>query len=535
MERSGSKDFFVLEETTLPFGPFPDRGLFENFMVGALKVLLPDRDAEYQDRLIADVWKSQPNATMGFVSRFEALLRELGREDTSMPPFRSTRILGAEFVQAIKNSVPGKFEAGYAAILTQVVPPAFLEEDIGLLTSANLKCLAALFELAGIMRVPAFDIYVWQSDDTRLDTVHALLRAAAYVYDLPAERLAAEARQVITVGESLRDDRQIMSFMDILPNVDVAEVDWSRASNCGIDMNLVEGLVHHPSQWVQRLAALFINERLQGVTRRSACERMLATGTGNTLHWAAALTAELADGWEVLVRRLGGPDTAGLHYLFENLKEQGCIIGPSHLEVLEKGLVDRGAKTAVSAARWCEATASSDDTWLVDLLRTASSYWVENEEPYPEKGGTVPDSPREAVLRTLCRISPPPYEELVKLAGDSRSDVKNAAIDGVVGLARGSSAEKSRLVDSIMAKRFSAGQCEKLLDGSISYRTEELSNLCNLCRDQDPTYRLIAVRRVLTHPGVDPDEALATAEAMKGDENGNVRDAVHQFLDRETG
>lgn len=535
MKRSGSKDFFVLEETTLPFGPLPDRGLFENFMIGALSVLLPDQDAEYQDRLITDVWKSQPGATMEFVSRFNTLLRQLGREEASGPLFQSNRFLDAEFMKALKNSVPGKFGAGCAAILTEVVPPAFLKDDTGPSTSANLKCLAAFFELAGIMRVPAFDVYVWQSDGTRLDAVHALLHAAAYVYDLPAERLAAEARRVIAAGESLRDDQQVMRFIDILPNVDVSEIDWSRARNCDIDMTLVEGLVHHPSQWIQRLAALFINELYQDITRRSACERMLATGTGDTLHWAAALTAEVADGCEVLVQRLGGPDTAGLHHLFENLKEQGCTIGPSHLAVLEKRLLDRDVKTAVSAARWCEATASSDDMWLVDLLRTASSYWVEYEEPYPENGGTIPDSPREALLRTLCRISPLPYGELVKLARDPRNDVKNAAIDGVIGLAIYSSAERSRLVDSIIAKRFSAGQCEKLLDGNISYRTEELSNLCNLCRDQDPAYRLIAVRRVLTHPGVDPDEALATAEFIRGDDNGSVRDAVHQFLDRKTG
>ena len=86
-----------------------------------------------------------------------------------------------------------------------------------------------------------------------------------------------------------------------------------------------------------------------------------------------------------------------------------------------------------------------------------------------------------------------------------------------------------------MAKRFSAGQCEKLLDGRISYRAEELSNLCDLRRDQDPAYRLIAVRRVLTHPGVDPNEALAIARIMKGDDDGNVRDAVHQFLDKGAG
>ena len=383
IERSSTKDFFVLRELKLSFGslPDPDRGVFENFILAALKSLLPNQDAEYQDRLVAGVWESQPDATMGFVSRFSALLKELDREDALSPRFRPAR-----FFQAFKFSTPDKLEAGCAAVLTKVVPSAFLADEVGPSPRTGLKYLAAFFGLAGIMRVPASDVYVWLSDDTRLDAVQALLRAVAYVYELPAERLAAEARQALAVGESLRRDEKKHTVLDVFPDVDVDEVNWNRASELDIDMGVVEGLVHHPSQWVQHLAAVFINERLHGAARRSACERMLVTGTGDTLYWAAALTAGLPDGCELLLHRLGGPDTAGLHHLFNRLKEQGWRMAPSHLAVLENGLVNRGPKTAASAARWCEDTASSADTWLVDLLRSATSYWLENEEPYPESG-----------------------------------------------------------------------------------------------------------------------------------------------------
>ena len=528
MERSRTKEFFVLQDLKLPIiGPLPDRGIFENFLHGALKLLLPDQNAEYQDRLIDNVWKSQPNATMEFESRFRTLLKELGREDASSPTYPS------RFFESFKFSRPDKFDKGYAVVLTEVVPAAFLKHDAGPPLATGLKCLAALFQLAGIMRVPADDVYVWLSDDTRLDGVHALLRAAAYIYELPAERLAAEATQATVVGESLRQEWNTKSLLEVLPIVDVAEVDWSRASEFDIDMRVVQGLVHHPSQWIQRLAALIINERLEGAARRSACERMLAAGTGDALHWAAALTAGLPDGCAVLLRRLSGPNTAGLHHLFASLKEQGCRISPSHLAVVEKGLLHCGAETAVSAARWCEATASTTDSWLVDLLRSASIYWLENEEPYPDNGGIVPDSPREALLRTLCGIAPPTFEELVQLASDQRSDVREAAIDGVIGLAGDFSDQRLTLLESILAKRFSPSQCEKLLDTSVPYRSDELSRLCQLCGDEDPAFRLVAVRRVLTRREMDREKALAAADCMRRDKNGNVRDVVHHFLDRE--
>ena len=527
IERSRDQDFLVHRDSKLPFGPFPERGIFENFMLGALKSLLPGQDAEYQDRLIADVWKSQPNATLGLVSRFEALLRDLGREDSSSPLFRS-----AGFLEAVDLSIPDKLGAAYAAVFTDVVPPAFLREDAGPAPETGLKYLGAIFELAGIQRVPVNDVYVWLSGDSRLDAVHALLRTAAYIYRLPAERLAAEARQVIAFGESLRRDGKAMRLLNPLPDVDVGEVDWSRANEIVIDMELVEGLVHHPSKWVQHLAALVINERLHGAARRSVCKRLLENGTGHSLHWAGALTAELSDGCDLLVNRLRGPDTAGLHHLFENLRSQGCRIKPYHLTVLEKALVNRGAKTAVSAARWCQHAASSDDAWLVELLRSASSYWLEHEEPYPKSGGIVPDSPRETLVRTLCDIAPLAFEELVNLTKDPRSDVNDAAIDGVIGLAGKSWDEKSRVVESIVAKRFSSRQVEKLLDSGIPFRSEDLSTLCALCKDREPAYRLIAVRRVLTHPAMDPKKALAAADSMRGDDAGNVRDAVHHFLDQ---
>ena len=530
MERSRAKDFFVLRDMKWPLGPLPDLGIFENFMISALKSLLANTDAKYQSRLIAEVGKSKPNVSIGFVSRFEALLKDLGLENTANPWLRSTR----RFMEAVDLSAHKKARKAEATLMTEVVPSAFSDNNSDPAPQLEFKYLAAFCDLAGIMRVPWIDAYVWLSDDTRLDMVHVLLRAAAFVFELPPERLAAETRQVITTIESLRQDGKEQDFLGLLPKVDVAEINWNRAATAEFDLdtNLVECLIHHRSQWVQRLSAHFIDARLHGAARRCACERLLAAGTGDALYWASALTFELSDGCELLVHRLGGRDTAGLHHLFKILTKRGCQITPSHLQVLEKGLFNRGAKTAKAAARWCQNTASRGDTWLVHLLRSASSYWVEHEEPYPENGGIVPDSPREALLRTLCRIEPPAFEELVGLTVDPRSDVGDAAIDGIIGIANDSSEEKLRVVESIVAKRFSLRQCEKLIGSSVRYDSEELLKLCELCSDQDTSFRMVVVRHVLTHHDIDPEKALAVANSMRSDDDGNVRDAVHQFLDR---
>ena len=529
IDRSEEKDFFVRRKLISPFAPVPERGVFETFVLAALQSLLPNRDAQYQERLVGRVWKSQPGASIDFISRLEALLVGLGRENLSRPQSLSERLYPpAGF------SIPEEFYSAEEALLTDVVPSAFAGAPEGPSLRTPLKCLSALFLLAGIMRVPVRDVYVWLSDGTRLDAVHTLLRAAAQVFGLDAERLAAEATQTIATVDACRRDGTRCTTLDVLPNVDAPEPDWTRVAGLAIDMELVEGLIHHPSEWVQRLAAQFIDARFDGDARRSICERLLAEGTGDALHWAAALTYELPDGCELLIRRLGGPDKPGLHHLFENLKHRGYRMTPSHRTVLENRLTNSDVRTATAAAHWCQDTASSADMWLADLLRSASAYWRQNEAPYPTRGGAVPQSPREALLRTLCVIAPPTFEEFLEQTGDPRSDVRNAAIDGIIDLAADSSDEMSRLVESIVAKRFSSRQCEKLLSSDVPYRPEDLSSLCELCSDQDPSYRLLAVRRVLTHPSIDPAMTRTMTDSMRHDDDGNVRDAVHRLLDRRT-
>ena len=370
---------------------------------------------------------------------------------------------------------------------------------------------------------------VWESDPPALGAVHELIRAAAQVFGLPADRLAAEAGAALEAVESLRGKGARKSVLSVLLDVDAAEVDWDRAKRTDIDAGTLESLVNHPSQWVQRLATLFLDERLEGTGRLAACERLLASVTGEAFYWTAALTTTLPDGCELLLGRLRERAEAGLHHLFDRLRETRRPATQADLPALENGLLRCDAKTAVAAARWCEATASHDDTWLADLLGQATSHWLEHEEPVG--GFTVPDSPRAALLRTRCRVESPNLDELVELAGDARRDVCDAALDGMVGLAAESAVERASLVECILRGRLPAKQCEKLLGSTVPYSTEDLTALRGLCRSPDAKYRLVAAERLLAHPGMNPAEARAAADAMKTDPDGNVRDAAHRFLD----
>ena len=524
--RSRDDDFFVLASKPLPWR-LRDQSVFQEFLIGALRRLLTGKDAHYQDRIIAEVSDTQSGLTVDFVSRLDALLRELGRRDAIRQHSRQ----GGLFPPID----PWPSQPLWAVLVLSVVSGAFLEEPAGPPPQTGLKFLSAFLRMSDMWDSLIPDIYALPSDKAQLSDVHTLFRAAASVFGLSAERLAAEAKCVVDILKTKIDNGVKGSVFDVIPNVDPPDTQWERAGEVHIDIGFLATLVHHPSGWVSRLAAILLDARLDEAQRAPVCERILARGEGPALYLGAALAMELPDhgGHELILRRLEGRPVEGLQHLFDLLRSDQLTLVPAHLSVLENGLFDLGATTAVSTARWCQAVAKSSDVWLAPLLERAMDYWVEHEDPYPVGGGVViPDSPREALLRVLCNVKRPHLHQLVELTADTRRDVSTCAIDCLIASAIESPDLRNELVNMIYAKRFPVGICNRLLDVKVPYTAADLSKLGAMRNDTDAAFRVFVVRRVFAHPGMDPDEAVSAAVLMKGDPNGDVRDAVYQFLDR---
>ena len=168
---------------------------------------------------------------------------------------------------------------------------------------------------------------------------------------------------------------------------------------------------------------------------------------------------------------------------------------------------------------------------MVPLLERAMDHWLEHEDPCPDEGRLVPDSPREALLRTLFQVDNLDLHQLAELSADARHDVSDAAVDCLIACAVESRDQRKKLVDMIAAKRFPVRLSGRLLDARIPYSAGELARLSALRNDADASFRAFVVRRVIVHPGMDPREAASTAALMKGDQSGNVRDAAYRVLD----
>ena len=498
----------------------PDEKLFELFLINALEVLLENLTVTHQDKLLAAVGKLQALRTLGSMRRIDRLLHRVGRRD-------ALSMFGDMF--GTFNWNMSEFDASHRTLFQDVLVGTFVDEEIWTLPNTGMKHFGAFLELAQIMKVPVRnEIKAWK-DVGDLLRVRELLRASTIVFGLSLGRLAAEVQYFY---EGTGDQKKFRDVTGMVPSIDAPEVNWERAKQVEFDNTALEELVHHPSLWLKILAACMLDARMSGSERFEACKRMLQDGRKGTLHLAAKMAVELPDheGHELILARLRKPLKLGVHYLFEQLARDKFPIECSHSDVLELGLISSSAKAAESAAKWCATSADGSETWLRRLLRQAFEYWTMNEQPYPENGGVVPNSPRREIYCVLRAIDNFEFNELAELAMDRRHDVSELAIQDIVNLVSVSDDDRNQLVGELCAKRFSLALCAKFLDVSIPYSRDNLRALCALLKDVNPGYRRVAIR-VLSHPNMDQGKALSLATQMKDDADGTVRDAAYKCLD----
>ena len=522
-------NLFIGQRESL-FSKRPDREVFELFLINALEHLLKNQTSECQDKLLSSVGSLGALQTLDSMKRIESMLYRIGRKDLS--PIFEMMLGSSRFSEILRNINinTSQLLSNYQRLFGDVVAGAFIVESAHAPPKAEMKYLGAFFQLAQIDDVPVYDVNVWASE-SNLIYVQELLRVAAYIFELPRDRLAAEARSFYDAIQLQMVDRRPVDIYPV-PAVDTAEIDWERAKWIEFDNTVLEELVHHPSLWLKYLAAYVLNSRLSETGRFEACERMLEKGQRQTLRIVASMAADLPDrkGQELILAKLSKPMTPGARYLFEQLAEDEFPVERSHTEVLMAGLKSSSAKVAESAAKWCGASANESSTWLLPLLQQAFEYWIENEQPYPKNGGVVPDSPREALYCAMRAINKFTFNCLVKLSKDSRSDVSKLAMDDLVSIVTESNNYRKQLVDEICTKSFLPARCTKFFDFNIPYTQNNLTKLCTLLQDVDPAYRRVAIQ-ILLHPRMDRIEASGLAMRMKDDDDGNVRDAANRCLD----
>ena len=514
-----------------PNNPFhderPDWKVYEAFILQGLEFLLKDETTERQDELLAEFEKHKPLKSYSSMYELKDTLERVDRLDAYS---KLTETFGMDYVGKLELDF-NKFDRATCVLFHNVFGDAFADKSVSCPPKTGMKHLAAFLQSALVMQVPMSDALAW-SPDCDTSSVQGLVCAAAFVFGLSEVRLAEEIRYYHCCDVDHRDYSGFSEIFSMIPNVDPADVNWGRSHRTKIDNEILETLVHHPSEWVQYLATNMLHNRLDRTKRLESCRRILDKGHGLALLIAVKLAEDLPKNLRccLILDRLGKPLKPGIHHLFEQLISDDLQVNQSYCELLTKALTT-SEKIAESTARWCEQCSQGSETWLLRLLKQACQYWKVHELPYPQTGGAVPDSPRIAIYRALSHFEEFNFTELSQLANDTRKDVRDHAAQGLIQVVTDAEDDRSVLVSKILEKHFPPDVSARLLGKEIPYSREDLSKLCDLMDDDDPSYRQISVK-LLSHPNLLHEECLKLAAKLKEDLDGGVRDEVYRWIDR---
>lgn len=297
---------------------------------------------------------------------------------------------------------------------------------------STLLHLSAFIQASKWWETPSNDCWAWAEEFDRAAAAETV-RVVAELTGIDPSALRAEAitAKSYLLGAQSESDNWLggRRFFSVVEQVDCPEIDWSLAKNVALDEALVENALFHPSQWLVWMAANIVESRFDGERLRECVAKIYDQGSGHSLWAASCLISELPKDVAVgmTIQRLKGKLVWGARHLYAALQELDVELTPDLIEALENGLSSRNVKNAVAAARLVEHLAGKNCSSLMPLIKSSLKYWFENEEPYPTKGGVIPDSPRAHLIGAWLKTECPHFALIMQWLKDPRSEISEHA------------------------------------------------------------------------------------------------------------
>lgn len=470
-------------------GRNPEDALHESMALALVRRGLADRSADRLSALLG-MFTNQAFDTVGFNIKLSNLANKAGME---LPRVRHW--LGGGALAAIMPSAEYQqaHTVGIDALL-DVLATLNISFGDGAALEPPLQ-LSALFEVTGWNESPASDIW-WAIKPVDLEPMREVLRGMIALSLIHPGQLQLEAEAVRARMKGERVDPNAWFFLHTV-EVDVPELDWSRAGSLGLDRAKLEHAALQQPQWLAVSATRLLESLDPPGPDRLA--DLLAKASGLGVFTASHLTRQQGEiGLKLLLDRLDGPIISGFEHLLETLVKT-CATWPQVATGVGKAMHASSARVAVAAATLTLKYVNSGVAVPESVLEAAYQHWLAKEEPYPTSSGTVPDSPRKTLLEAMNHLRPFPDDRVYELLNDTRGDVKDLALSWLIQRATRSLESRSKLVTYVREKLPRAEAVAKLLDSSIAFDEVEISQLCDLFSDADPAYRLAALRLIKPH------------------------------------
>lgn len=467
----------------------PENELHESMALALVRRRLADRSVDQLTALLK-LFTDQAFDTVGFSIKLSKLANQAGMELPHVRHNLSGDALAAMFPAVeYRQAHTTAMDAFLSTLATQ-------NESIGNGTALDPTLqLSALFEITGWNESPASDIW-WAMKPVDREPMREVLRGIIALSVIHPGQLQLEAAAVRAQIKDEHADPEAW-FIPHTVEVDVPELDWSRAGSLGLDRAKLEHAALQRPQWLA-ISATRLLESLEPPDPDRLAD-LLAKATGLGVFTACHLARQQGEiGLKLLLDRLDGPITSGFEHLIGALAKTSTT-WPQVADGVGKAMHASNARVAVAAASLTLKHVKGGGAVPESMLEAAYQYWLAHEEPYPVSSGTVPDSPRETLLEAMNYLRPVSDERAVELLNDMRRDMKDLALSWLIQRATRSPISRSKLVTSVRGKLPNAESVARLLDSEIAFDEAEISQLCDLFSDADPDYRLAALRLIKPH------------------------------------
>lgn len=390
--------------------------------------------------------------------------------------------------------------------------------------------LCAFIDLTGIGQVVYSDFDAWK-DPYDAEMVGEVIRSLAKVSGLDLMSLQQEAASALRLLKEDRDGLWLRIFG--AAKVDVPDPDWERVHDVGVDKTLILRAVLHKSRWLSIAAA----NLLDGFDPLEDQEvwHLLEKANGFGLAIVAYLAGRLGDrGNKLMIDRINGSKVDGLEYLFNKLRKVDLVWCDDVLRALRTGLFSESALVAKEAALMAAAYKGSGASYLTDLLEQAYQHWLVHEKPYPKESGTVPITPRGALIQAMIATNMCTDERLMEGLVDPHLDVSEAAIDGLIDRMAVCDRMQVHLVDRVLARKVPAKRLNALLLKDAAISRQLVEKMLVLLDDNDPKYR-VAACRLLDTRYLPAGRIVESAQRLLKDSEREIRGRARGILKRVEG
>jgi len=375
--------------------------------------------------------------------------------------------------------------------------------------------------------VAASDVWAW-TEPYNAEMVREVMRVLVELSPVDAGVLAHEAAAMLGRLDHLQN-YDVYRALSLTVTVDVPDPEWTKIKSIEVDRNKLEQAITHGSAWLIQAATNLLAEL--GQTTVADIETLLTECKGFALYATGYLASKLAgqNATGLLLARLQGPVVPGLEYLFITLKDLDEPWTDSLANGVSAGLKASSVRVAEEAANLALKHVEQGAPVSVAMLEDAFEFWLVNEEPYPKKGGVVPRSPRETLLKAILHVGVVSDDRLIQLSTDTRSEVRKVVASVLTVRVDASNDTRAAFVSATLQKKLPASLLAQTLSAKTAFSPSEIKRLRPLLDADDPKWRL-AGSKLLDTIYLSQDEIRLAAEKLASDSELEIRKAAQRIL-----